>query len=435
MNGSSTEDKAKSKVIEETAEQFKTEQTFSLNTSDASIDSANERLTIDESQVSSEADIAKNNGIEETDGQLDIKNTDPLSNNDASIDSTTKQHTLDKPQVSSAVDTAKNNDITKHNNKLRTKETKPLAKANLDNIFDYFSKLEIFLKTAYKDSGDLIPLNEEDALFAKQIFIHSKNTSINFINDTKDKLKYLRLIDELKKKRYLHYFIGSSKTAHYKKNHSRENIAKNLAKAAINHDCNPLDALKFVELNNEDIQKNLISNITRNHQTFLNSEHGSLQNAFILVAIGLISYLLTVFQVVPLFFGASFMTTIGLIGIFTAETIILKKTTLLEKNPSKVWQCITLNTLIVAMSLLSIIFVPVSPFLSLGLIGTISPLMAQFYHQKIIVKYIKSKPIDMNDAKYFLERIDNYQLSSIFHINDQITLNIGEDSPKMSPSK
>ena len=41
----------------------------------------------------------------------------------------------------------------------------------------------------------------------------------------------------------------------------------------------------------------------------------------------------------------------------------------------------------------------------------------------------------MNDAKYFLERIDNYQLSSIFHINDQITLNIGEDSSKMSPSK
>ena len=74
------------------------------------------------------------------------------------------------------------------------------------------------------------------------------------------------------------------------------------------------------------------------------------------------------------------MAAIGLIGLISAEQIILRPTNLLNKNPDKAYACIILNIISLCASILTLtVNAPI--IASIGLLGTLAPLIAMLLHQ------------------------------------------------------
>ena len=105
-----------------------------------------------------------------------------------------------------------------------------------------------------------------------------------------------------------------------------KSTAKKLYEAKKSSECNPYEALTFVELCNANIHNLYHNRNAHTRMRFLQSELGSLQNTILISIVGLGCYMLTMFHCIPNMLGIAFMATIGLIGLISAEQIILRPT-------------------------------------------------------------------------------------------------------------
>lgn len=204
-------------------------------------------------------------------------------------------------------------------------------------------------------------------------------------------------------------------------------IANNLYNSSIRLEANPKEALRFVKLSNKLIYKTYTNRLKGWRKTFLDSEYYNRVTTYLIAFLGIISFGLTVFNIVSNMHITFLLVTLGIIGLILSEYIILKK---LEKiNIEKAWPCLYMNSGIIVVAMITMTLLQTPIILTLSLVGTLVPLFAQYYHQKIVKDFINEQPKSSEDLKPVkdilddepLQRIDKkkqIQLNSMFKVNE-----------------
>lgn len=292
-------------------------------------------------------------------------------------------------------------------------------------ILKYFEALNFFFTSK---TGDIIPLDEA---LRKKVPSFLEKTTI----ENED---YAALFNEIKTKPYLYNFIHSSNTGTNSRSRnepSLESTANKLFIAKESSECDPYEALAFVDLCNANIDNLYHNRKAHTRMRFLQSELGSLQNTILISVVGLGCYMLTMFHCIPNMLGIAFMATIGLIGLISAEQIILRPTNLLNKNPDKAYACIILNIVLTLCASILTLTVNAPIIASIGLLGTLAPLMAILLHQKLILSAISNRPVADEDTSEVTEVLHDYKLDGVFHIKANQQVDIGPEATDASTCK
>lgn len=292
-------------------------------------------------------------------------------------------------------------------------------------ILKYFNALNFFFTSK---TGDFIPLDEA---LRKKVPGFLKKTTI-------ENEGYAALFNEIKTKPYLYNFIHSSNTSTNSRGRnepSLESTAKKLYEAKKSSECDPYEALAFVGLCNANIYNLYHNRNAHTRMRFLQSELGSLQNTLLISIVGLSCYMLTMFHCIPNMLGIAFMATIGLIGLISAEQIILRPTDLLKKNPDKAYACIILNIVLTLCASILTLTVNAPIIASIGLLGTLAPLMAILLHQKLILSAITNGPLTDEDTFEVTKTLTHYELDGMFHIKANQQIDIGPEATDASTCK
>lgn len=188
-------------------------------------------------------------------------------------------------------------------------------------------------------------------------------------------------------------------------------IANNLCNSSIVFEANPEEALKFVQLSNKLIYKTYTNRLKDWRKTFLDSEYYNRVTTYLIAFLGMISFCLTVFNIVSGIHITSLLITLGIIGLILSEYIILKK---VEKiNIEKAWPCLYMNAGIIVVAMITMTLLQTPLILTLSLVGTLVPLFAQHYHQKIVKDFINEQLKSSEDLKPVKDILDDEPLQIV----------------------
>lgn len=295
------------------------------------------------------------------------------------------------------------------------------SESDITTMLQYFDSLEKFFQEK-AHTKDIIPADHKNYEKFQKILADRSHSDYPNLS-TK--------LNELKSKHYLHFFLPSRNTN--ETDHSLPALAKAMMRHAANKTCNPYHALAFVELCNRSIKRTFLSNILHTKHRFIQLEQGNVYKSILISLVGLAFYLLTIFNVIPHLLGLSFMATLGVIGLISAERIILQPSRFTQINKTN--PCIFLNIILLIIALILTFLAKAPIIMTLGLLGTLAPLVALFYDHKITLDAIASRTIANQDATNVDNLIKKYNLSGIFHINKQVEVEIGDNIEQSALTK
>ena len=278
---------------------------------------------------------------------------------------------------------------------------------SLEKIVSSLESIETFFNKDGANANLTFLANGEIQSFKKNHLINNKKPwdNIDKENNQEKIMAYRRLMP------LVPYICFNEQTKTQPESTSFNNIANNLYNSSIRFEANPKEALRFVKLSNKLIYKTYTNRLKGWRKTFLDSEYYNRVTTYLIAFLGIISFGLTVFNIVSGMHITSLLVTLGIIGIILSEYIILKK---LEKiNIEKAWPCLYMNSGIIVVAMITMTLLQTPLILTLSLVGTLAPLFAQHYHQKIVKDFINEQPKSSEDLKPVKDILDDEPLQTV----------------------
>ncbi len=278
---------------------------------------------------------------------------------------------------------------------------------SLEKIVSSLNNIETFFNKDGANANLTFLTNGEIQSFKKNYQKNNKKPWDNIDKET----DLLRVIAYRRLMPLVPYICFNEQTITQPESNDIKGIANNLYNTSIIFEANPEEALRFVKLSNTLIYKTYTNRLKDWRKTFLDSEYYNRVTTYLIAFLGIISFGLMVVNIVSGMYITSLLVTLGIIGLILSEYIILKK---LEKiNIEKAWPCLYMNSGIIVVAMITMTLLQTPIILTLSLVGTLVPLFAQHYHQKIVKDFINEQPKSSEDLKPVKDILDDEPLQRV----------------------
>ncbi|MDG2348539.1 MAG: hypothetical protein P8L77_03645 [Gammaproteobacteria bacterium] len=288
---------------------------------------------------------------------------------------------------------------------------------SLEKIVSSLESIESFFNKDGANANITFLTNGEIQSFKEHYRKNNKKPWDNIDKETDS----LRVMAYLRRMPLVPYICFNEQTKIQPESNDIQAIANNLYSSSIIFEANPKEALRFVKLSNELIYKTYTNRLKGWRKTFLDSEYYNRVTTYLIAFLGIISFGLTLFNIVSGMHATSLLVTLGIIGLILSEYIILKK---VEKTDiDKAWPCLYMNSGIMVVAMIAMTILQTPMILTLSLVGTLTPLFAQHYHQKIVKDFINEQPKSSEDLKPVKDILDDELQQMVVDGKKKIKLN------------